>query len=103
MNNLRINLILSCRNLYCELRYYRGIYQPMKINDAKFERENIKVSEIDLKMLNQKIKASGPYDKGLMILQEEAWKIADKYGLQGKEVVEAFLDWKSKVKEEYKK
>lgn len=65
----------------------------MKTSDAL---AGIPATEWEL--LNQKMKASAPYDKGLAMYQEEVWRLADKYGFKEKEIVTAFLDWKSKEK-----
>ena len=37
-----------------------------------------------------------PFDKGLPILREIVWKLADKYGTDGPEVLKQYFDWKSK-------
>lgn len=58
-----------------------------------------RIDEKDLESLNAKVKNFGQFDKGLELFRVEIWKIADKYQMDGKDVVMAFWDWKSKNKD----
>lgn len=36
-----------------------------------------------------------PFDKGLPILRQKVWALADRYGMTGPEVLQKYFDWKS--------
>ena len=55
----------------------------------------IPIEEIT-KLDQEFMKLSMPFDKGLPILREMVWKLADKYGTDGPEVLKQYFDWKSK-------
>ena len=51
----------------------------------------------EIKTLDEKFKQLNmPFDKGLPILQELVWEVADRYNTTGPEVLKLYFDWKSK-------
>ena len=51
----------------------------------------------EIKILDEKFKKMNmPFDKGLPILQDLVWEIADRYNTTGPEVLKAYFEWKSK-------
>lgn len=59
--------------------------------------QNINI-EKEFESLDTKIKSFGQFDKGLDLFRDEIWKIADKFNMDGANVVMAYMDWKSKNK-----
>lgn len=53
----------------------------------KYEIENAILKEIDDFLPSLKV----PFDKGLPLLQKEAWRLADKYDTDGANVVNIML------------
>lgn len=50
----------------------------------------------EIKILDEKFqKMNMPFDKGLPILQDLLWEVADRYNTTGPEVLRAYFDWKS--------
>jgi len=53
----------------------------------KIERLDREIKELDL-----------PFDKGLPILQEKLWKIAEEHNTTGPDVFMQYMNWKSSQK-----
>lgn len=50
----------------------------------------------EIKILDEKFKKLNvPFDKGLPILQDLVWEVADRYNTTGPEVLKLYFDWKS--------
>lgn len=50
----------------------------------------------EIKILDEKFKQLNmPFDKGLPILRELLWEVADRYNTTGPEVLKLYFDWKS--------
>lgn len=50
----------------------------------------------EIKILDEKFKhLNMPFNKGLPILQELLWEVADRYNTTGPEVLKLYFDWKS--------
>lgn len=51
----------------------------------------------EIRILDEKFKKLDmPFDKGLPILQDLVWEVADRYNMTGPEVLKEYFDWKSK-------
>ena len=54
----------------------------------KFEIENAIIEELKIFMLSIK---NVPFDKGLPLMQKEAWRLADKYDTDGANVINIMM------------
>ena len=54
------------------------------------------IKELDKELATQL--SDMPFDKGLPILQDKLWKIADRHGTTGAEVFKMYMDYKSSQK-----
>lgn len=53
------------------------------------------INELDFKKLYDEVKGES-FDEALPLFQKRVWEIADKYSLEGSEVVQQFIEWKKK-------
>lgn len=66
----------------------------------KFEIENAIIEELKIFMLSIK---NVPFDKGLPLMQKEAWRLADKYDTDGANVINIMMKRFEELKDEDKK
>ena len=63
----------------------------------KFEIENAIIEELKIFMLSKK---NVPFDKGLPLMQKEAWRLADKYDTDGANVINIMMKRFEELKDE---